>query len=196
MARRLSGERPEDIKRRWLQERNAHSVQINGFGYFFPGRAKRSATRVPSPLRYVQYLPMGRTVRLLLLVAGPAYVALQILQGASVGRAIGLSLALMAAIGLVSTFRMAVGNHAVSFDIAGLRTVSSFTVVPLFAIRDARRGPAGEDWPRCPVRGGWWPGRSRVSVLHVDEGGAPAAFHVWVRDPGAFGTAVLGHPMD
>ncbi len=150
---------------------------------------------MPAALRYAQHLPASRTVRLLLAVAAPAYLALQLSQGSETGTAIGLAVVLAAVVFLASTFRLTVGNHGISFDISGLRQASSFGFVPLYAVREAQLGPPAQDWPKAAVKGGWWPGRSRVSVLHVDETGAPQAFQVWVSDPQAFGTAILGHPM-
>lgn len=102
---------------------------------------------------------------------------------------------LAAVILALSTYRLSVGDLGISFDIAGLRQVSSFGFIPLYAIRAARVGPQPQDWPRAWVRGGWWPGRRRVNVLHAGEDGALRAFHVWVTDPGAFGMAVLGRAM-
>ncbi len=161
----------------------------------FPTRTKRSATKMPAALRYAQHLPAGRLVWGLLAVAAPAYAVLQISQGEATGRAIGFALLLTLVILLVSTYRVTVGNHGISFDIAGLRQVSSFGFVPLYAIREAAVGRLPADWPKARRKGGWWPGRRRVNVLHLDEHGTGEAFHVWVGDPDAFGTALLGRPM-
>lgn len=150
---------------------------------------------MPAALRYAQHLPASRTVRLLLAVTAPAYAALQLSQGATTARAIGFTVLLAFVIFLVSTYRLTVGNHGISFDIAGVRQVSSFGYVPLFAVRQARLGQPPGDWPKARLKGGRWPGRRRVTVLHVDETGAPKAFRVWVGDPEAFGTALLGRPM-
>lgn len=182
-------------RRRWSSERDAHLRQVNAFSFLVPSRPKLSATTVPAALRYAQHLPAGRTVRVLLALAAPAYVAVQLWQGVAVGRAIVLVVLLTAVIFTVSTYRLTVGNHGISFDIAGLRQVSSFGFVPLYAIRDARVGRPPEDWPRASVKGGWWPGRHRVNLLHLDETGAPHAFCVWVSVPERFGTALLGRPM-
>jgi len=32
-------------------------------------------------------------------------------------------------------------------------------------------------------------------VAHIDDTGTERAFYVWVSDPEAFGTALLGRPM-
>lgn len=186
---------PVENRRRWAAAREAHLRQINAVRFLAPSRPKRSATTVPAPLRYAEHLPAGRVVRVLLLVAVPGYFALQVPEGATIGRAIGLSVLLGVVIFAVSTYRLSVGHHGISFDVAGLRQASSFGFVPLYAVREARAGSRPKDWPRAPVRGAWWPGRSRVNVLHVDEDGAPRAFHVWVRDPDAFGSALLGRRM-
>jgi len=150
---------------------------------------------MPAALRYAQHLPASRTVRILLGLAAPAYAALQISQGVAVSQSLAFAVLLAAVILLVSTYRLAVGDHGVSVDIAGVRQVSSFGFVPLHAISLARAGRAPEDWPTARLKGGWWPGRHRVSVLHVDESGTAQAFYVWVSDPETFGTALLGRPM-
>lgn len=134
-------------------------------------------------------------MRALLAVAAPAYAALQLSQGAQPGRAVGFAVLLAAVIFLVSTYRLTVSNHGISFDIAGLRQVSSFGFLPLYAVRDAALGPTPEDWPKAGLKGGWWPGRQRVTVLHGDATGAPKAFYVWIDDPDGFGLAVLGRPL-
>lgn len=131
----------------------------------------------------------------MLLVAAPAYAALQLSQGTKVGTAIALAATLAAVILAASTLRLTVGNDGLSFDIAGLRQVSSFGFIPLYAVREAMLGKAPADWPKPKLKGGWWPGRRRVSVLHLDDAGTPRTFQVWVGDPEAFGTAVLGRPM-
>lgn len=186
---------PGGGSRRWSTQRDAHLRQIQAFSFLVPSRLKRSTTQMPAALRYAEHLPASRTVRLLLAVAAPAYGALQLSQGTQTRTAILFATVLTAVIFAASTFRLAVGNHGISFDIAGLRHVSSFGFVPLYAVRQAELGGPPADWPKAPLKGGWWPGRRRVSVLHVDETGAPQAFGVWVSDPEAFGTAVLGRPM-
>jgi len=189
-AARRSGD-----QNRWASERDAHLRQINAFSFLIPGRLKRSATKMPAALRYAEHLPAGRTVRVMLGLAAPGYAALELTQGVATGRAIGLAVLLAAVLFAVSTYRLTVGNHGMSLDIAGLRQVSSFGFVPLFAVREARFGRRPEDWPKARLKGGWWPRRRRVNILHTDETGAPKAFHVWVSDPTAFGTALLGRPM-
>jgi len=180
---------------RWSSERDAHLRQINAFTFLFPGRLKRSATKMPAALRYAEHLPASRTVRVMLGLAAPGYAALELARGAATGRAISLAVLLGGVLLAVSTYRLTVGNHGMSLDIAGLRQVSSFGFVPLLAVREARLGRHPEDWPKTRLKGGWWPRRRRVNVLHTDEAGAPKAFYVWVSDPTAFGTALLGRPM-
>ncbi|MGI8721884.1 MAG: hypothetical protein ACR2JG_06615 [Geodermatophilaceae bacterium] len=182
------------LGRRWSSTRDAHLRQINAFSFVFPHRRKRSVTKLPAALRYAQLLPASRTVRGLLAVAVPAYAGLQVGQGATVGRALGFALLLAAVVFAVSTYRVTVSNSGISFDIAGLRQVSSFGFVPLFAVREVRHGVPG-DWPKAKLKGGWWPGRRRVSVLYLDVEATLRAFQVWVGDPEAFGTALLGRPM-
>lgn len=150
---------------------------------------------MPAPLRYAEHLPASRTVRVLLGLAVPAYVGLQLSQEVAVGRAVLFAALLALIIFAVSTYRLTIGNAGISFDIPGLRQVSSFGFVPLYAIRAARAGRAPDDWPKARLKGGWWPGRHRVSALHIDDAGAAQAFCVWVSDPEAFGAALLGRPM-
>jgi len=176
-------------------DRDAHLRQVNSFSFVVPSRPKRSATKMPAALRFAQHLPASRTVRALLLLAAPAYAAVQLAQGAGTGRAIAFAVLLAVVILAVSTYRVTISNHGISFDIAGLRQVSSFGFVPLHAVRDVRLGPSPEDWPKARLKGGWWPGRRRVNVRHLDQDATPRAFHVWVSDPEAFGTAMLGRPL-
>jgi len=192
---RASPQSPSQALRRWSSERDAHLRQINAFSFVFPSRTKRSATKMPAALRYAAHLPAGRLVRGLLAMAAPAYTILQISQGESTWRAIGFALLLTVVILLVSTYRVTVGNYGISFDIAGLRQVSSFGFLPLYAIREAVADRLPEDWPKARLKGGWWPGRRRVNVLHLDDNGVARTFYVWVSDPDAFGTALLGRPM-
>lgn len=182
---------------RWLAAREKHIRQVNAVSFLNPSRPKRSATTVPEPLRYAEHLPASRIVRILLAVAVPAYIGLQLWEGSTLGAAIGIAILLLAMIFIVSTLRLSVSNHGISFDIAGLRQVSSFGFVPLYAIRDARVGHPADEWPRASMKGGWWPGRSRVSVWYVDENATSTtkAFSVWVSDVERFGTALLGRPM-
>ncbi len=184
-----------DGRQRWSAERDAHLRQASAFSFWFPSRTKRSTTKLPAALRSAQHLPASRTVRGLLLLGAPGYAALQLSQGAAVGRAIGLAVLLALVIFAASTYRLTVTNHGISFDIAGLRQASSFSFVPLYAVRDVRVGPHPEDWPKTSLKGGWWPGRHRANIRHVDQAGATQAFYVWVSDPDSFGTALLGRPM-
>ena len=191
---RSSAGDPSAIARRWSSERDSHLRQINAFSFIVPHRRKRPVTKLPAALRYAQLLPASRTVRMLLAVAAPAYASLQLGQGATVGRAIGFAVLLAVVIFAVSTYRVTVSNSGISFDIAGLRQVSSFGFVPLLAVREVRHGVPG-DWPKARLKGGWWPGRRRVSVLYLDQDAMLRAFQVWVGGPEAFGTALLGRPM-
>ncbi|MBA3798231.1 MAG: hypothetical protein M3446_00790 [Actinomycetota bacterium] len=186
---------PSDRRQRWSAERDAHLRQANAFSVWFPSRTRRSTTKLPAALRYAQHLPASRTVRGLLLLGAPGYAALQLSQGAAVGRAIGFAALLAVVILAASTYRLTVTNHGISFDIAGLRQASSFAFVPLYAVRDVRVGRHPEEWPKTSLKGGWWPGRRRANILHVDQAGATQAFYVWVSNPEPFGTALLGRPM-
>ena len=112
-------------------------------------------------------------------------------QAAEAPIALGLGLLVL----VVSTGRFTVSDFAVSTDIAGLRQTSSFGVVPLVLVREVVPGAPPADWPKAKRRGGWWPGRQRISVRHLDpDGETPKAFTGWVRDPAAVADA-LGHRL-
>ena len=177
--------------------RELHRTQMASYGYLARRGPKRSATVVPRPLRYWQYD-----------LASPLVVALTVLAvavwlgflgwrdgGAAVADeapvAVGLGLLVL----VVSTGRFTIGDWAVSTDIAGLRQTSSFGVVPLVLVTDVVLGSAPAGWPKPRRRGGWWPGRQRMSVRHLGmDGETEQAFTVWVRDPEAFADA-LGRPL-
>ena len=101
--------------------------------------------------------------------------------------AIGLAVVVL----LGATGRFTIGDHAVSTDIAGLRQTSSFDVVPLVLVTEVVEGRPPTGWPKARHRGGWWPGRRRISVRHLDTDGlTERAFTVWVRDPTAVAEAL------
>jgi hypothetical protein len=101
--------------------------------------------------------------------------------------AVGLAVLVL----LGATGRLTVSDTAVSTDIAGLRQTSSFGIVPRVLVTDVVVGAAPAGWPRARRRGGWWPGRQRVTVAHLDADAiGERAFTVWVRDPAAFADAV------
>ncbi|GAB4083113.1 hypothetical protein GCM10028783_40630 [Modestobacter muralis] len=177
--------------------REQHRTQMGSYGYLARRGPKRHVTVVPRPLRYWQYD-----------LAGPVVIALTVLAvavwlgflgwrdgGAAAAAeapvAVGLGLLVL----VVSTGRFTIGDWAVSTDIAGLRQTSSFGVVPLVLVTEVVLGSPPAGWPTPRRRGGWWPGRKRVGVAHLDtDGETPRSFTVWVRDPAAVADA-LGHPL-
>ena len=183
----------EPVAVRAARDRERHLAEVAAYGFLAPRRPKRSVTVTPAPLRYWQY-DVARWVVVLLVGLGVAgwlgFLAWR--DGAAAARgeiplAVGLGVLVIA----LSTGRLTVSDAAVSTDIAGLRRVSSFGVVPVVLIRDVVTGPAPAGWPRPRRRGGWWPGRTRVSVRHLaSDGVTDRAFTVWVRDAAAFADAL------
>jgi hypothetical protein len=178
-------------------DRERHVAQVTSFGFFSPGRPKRSVTVTPTPLRYWQYDLARWIVVVLVAVAAAAWLGfLAWRDGAAAVTdelpfVIGLSVLVVA----FSTGRLTVSDFGLSTDIAGLRQSSSFGVVTLALVRDVVRGTPPPDWPRAKRRGGWWPGRTRVAVRHLGpDGETDRAFTVWVRDPEAFAEA-LDRPL-
>jgi hypothetical protein len=153
---------------------------------------------VPAPLRYWQYDAPRAYVAVLVvvLVAGwLAYLGQRDGAGAA-GREAPIAVLLGIVVLVFSTGRFTVSDVGLSTDISGLRQTSSFGVVPLALVREVVAGPPPAGWPRARRRGGWWPGRRRVSVRHLaNDGQTERAFTVWVRDPAAFAEAV-GHPVE
>lgn len=197
MARRQRRENDEPPAVRAARDRERHVTQVTSYGFLAGRGPKRSATRVPAPLRYWQYVAASPLVVLLtvLAVAGwlgaLAWLDSDAAAAAEAPLAIGLGLLVL----VLATGRFTVSDHAVSTDIAGIRQTSSFGVVPLVLVEDVVAGPAPADWPRPTRRGGWWPGRRRVVVRHLaTDGVGDRAFAVWVRDPEAFADA-LDRPL-
>ena len=193
MARRQRRENDEPPAVRAARDRERHVSQVTSYGFLARRGPKRSVTVVPRPLRYWQYNPVSPGVALATVAAVVVWlVALGLISGWADARdeaplAIGLGLLVL----VLATSRFTVSDHALSTDIAGLRQTSSFGVVPLVLLDDVVVAPAPADWPRARRRGGWWPGRTRVVVRHLDSDGvADKAFTVWVRDPEAFAEAV------
>jgi hypothetical protein len=194
-ARRGDG---EPLTVRAARDRARHVSQVTSYG-FFPRRGpKRSATVVPAPLRYWQYDPPRAFVTagvVVLVAAWLAYLGARD-GGAAAVREVPVAVVLGVAVLVFSTGRFTVSDVGLSTDISGLRQTSSFGVVPLALVREVVPGPPPAGWPRARRRGGWWPGRSRVSVRHLaDDGRTDRAFTLWVRDPEAFADA-LGHPVE
>ena len=175
--------------------REQHRTQVGSYGYLARRGPKRHVTVVPRPLRYWQYdlaSPLVITLTVLAVVVWLGFLGWRDGSAAVADEApvaVGLGLLVL----VVSTGRFTIGDWAASTDIAGLRQVSSFGVVPRVLVTDVVRGRAPEGWPKPRRRGGWWPGRTRIAVAHLDtDGETPRAFTLWVRDPAAVADA-LGH---
>lgn len=179
------------------RDRERHIDQVTSYGYLARRGPKRHVTVTPRPLRYWQYDPASPLVITLTVLAVAAWLGFLGWRDGSAAAAaeapIALGLGLLVLI--VSTGRFTVSDFAVSTDIAGLRQTSSFGVVPLVLVREVAPGAPPADWPKAKRRGGWWPGRQRISVRHLDpDGETPKAFTGWVRDPAAVADA-LGHRL-
>jgi hypothetical protein len=196
VAGRRSSARPPQAT--VARERRLHVEQTRGYRFVAGWGLKRSATVVPAPLRYWQYRPAGPTaIGFVLLVVAAWLGAFGWLGGwAEVRSELPLALIAGASVLVLSTGRFTVSAHGMSFDVAATRPDAS-RVLPLLLVREARVGSAPEGWPRPKRRGGWWPGRTRVTVRHLAEGDdqGDQAFTLWVRDPEAF-AAALRVPLD
>jgi hypothetical protein len=193
MAGRARREHGEPLAVRAARERERHLEQVTSYGYLVRLGPKRSVTRTPAPLRYWQYDPVRAYVVALVALALAAWLGwLGARDGsAAVVGEIPLAAVLTVVVLVFSTGRLTVSDHAVSTDIAGLRRTSSFGVGPLALVREVVAGPPPAGWPRARRRGGWWPGRTRVSVRHLGfDGAGDRALTVWVRDPQAFADAL------
>jgi hypothetical protein len=197
MAPRSRRDQDEPLVVRAAVDRERHVSQVTSYGFFARRGPRRSVTVVPPPLRYWQYSPAGPLVALLTVVAVAAWLGFLGWRdgGAAVTGELPLALGLGVLVLVGATGRLTVSDTAVSTDIAGLRQTSSFGIVPRVLVSDVVLAPAPGDWPRPRRRGGWWPGRTRVAVRHLDaDAQTPRSFTVWVRDPAAFADA-LGHPL-
>jgi hypothetical protein len=183
---------------RAARDRERHLSQVTSYGFFSPGRPKRSVTVIPAPLRYWQYDPARAWLILLVVAAVAAWLGFLAWRdgGAAAGDEAPLAIGLGLLVILGSTGRLTVSDHALSTDIAGLRHTSSFGVVTRGLVQEVRLGRPPADWPRAKRRGGWWPGRAVVAVRHLaPDGETERAFTLRVRDPEAFADA-LDQPLD
>jgi hypothetical protein len=197
VAGRRRREQDETPAVRATRERDRHAEQVGAYG-FLPGRGpRRSATVTPAPLRYWQYDPARPWLVVAVLLAVAAWLGLFAWVGGpgAVAEEVPVAGLLGLAVLLLSTTRLTVSDSGLSSDVAGLRRTSSVHVVARSLVEEVRRGRPPEGWPKAKRRGGWWPGRTRVAVRHLDVDGTGAqAFTVWVRDPEAFAEA-LGRPL-
>src|SRR4051794_24915987 len=190
------GDGGEPLAVRAARDRQKHLTQVTSYGFFVRRGPKRSVTVTPAPLRYWQYdAPRAFVVALVALAIAAWLGYLGARDGADAVRGeIPLAAVLGVLVLVGSTGRFTVSDTGLSTDIAGLRQTSSFGVVPLALVREVVHGSAPSGWPRARRRGGWWPGRARVSVRHLAaDGERERAFTIWVRDPAAF-SAALNHP--
>jgi hypothetical protein len=187
----------EPLPVRAARDREKHLTQVTSYGFFARRGPKRSATVRPAPLRYWQYDPPRWFVVVLVLVAIGGWLGyLAGRDGADAVRGeVPLAVVLGVFVLLGSTGRFTVSDTGLSTDIAGLRQTSSFGIVPLALVRGLVPGTAPSGWPQVRHRGGWWPGRTRISVRHLaNDGAGDRAFTIWVRDPAAFAEA-LDRPL-
>ncbi|MPQ97505.1 hypothetical protein GB931_06120 [Modestobacter sp. I12A-02628] len=198
MARRRRRDTDEPPAVRAALQREQHRTQTTSYGYFARLGPKRSVTVTPPPLRYWQYVAASPGLVLLTVLAVAAWLGFLGWRDGSAAlvEELPLALGLGVLVLVLATGRLTVSDHAVSTDVAGVRQTSPFGVVALVLVEDVVPGPPPAGWPRPRRRGGWWPGRSRVSVRHLDDDGVTdRCFTVWVRSPEDFADA-LGRPLD
>ncbi|SDY08918.1 hypothetical protein SAMN05661080_02284 [Modestobacter sp. DSM 44400] len=197
MPPRSRREHGEPLVVQAARDRERHVSQVTSYGFFAGRGPKRTVTVVPPPLRYWQYDAASPLVVLLTVAALAAWLGFLGWRdgSAAVTDELPLAFGLAALVLLGATGRLTVSDVGVSTDIAGLRQTSSFGIVPRVLVTDVVLGSAPKGWPKPKRRGGWWPGRRRVTVRHLDgDAVTEQAFTVWVRDPAAFADA-LGHPL-
>jgi hypothetical protein len=187
----------EPLPVRAARDRERHLAQVTSYGFFARRGPKRSVTVTPAPLRYWQYDPPRAFVVVLVVLAIAgwlSYLGARDGAGAVTGE-IPLAAVLGVLVLVGSTGRFTVSDTGLSTDIAGLRQTSSFGLVPLVLVQEVVMGGAPSGWPRARRRGGWWPGRSRVSVRHLaSDADRERAFTIWLREPAAFADA-LNRPL-
>ena len=197
MPARSRRENGEPLVVRAAVERQRHVSQVTSYGYFARRGPKRHVTVTPRPLRYWQYDPARPWVIAVTVLAVAGWLAFLGWRdgGAAAADEAPLAIALGLLVLVVSTGRFTVSDRALSTDIAGLRQTSSFGIVPLALVTEVVLGAPPAGWPRAKRRGGWWPGRRRISVRHLDmDAETDKALTVWVRDPHAVADA-LGRPL-
>jgi hypothetical protein len=197
MPPRSRRENGEPLVVRAAVEREQHISQVTSYGFLARRGPKRHVTVTPRPLRYWQYDAARPWVLALTVLAVAVWLGFLGWRdgGAAAAREMPLAIGLGIIVLVGATGRFTIGDHAVSTDIAGLRQTSSFGVVPLVLVSEVVEGRAPQGWPAPRHRGGWWPGRRRISVRHMDADGlTEKSFTVWVRDPAAVADA-LDRPL-
>ena len=182
---------------RAARAREEHVTQVTSYGYLARRGPKRHVTVTPRPLRWWQYDLASPAVITLTVLAVAAWLGFLAWRDGSDAVTAELPLALGLAVLVLagSTGRFTVSDHGLITDIAGLRQTSSFGVVPRVLVTDVVPGPPPAGWPTAKRRGGWWPGRTRVSVRHLGSDAlTEQALTVWLRDPAGFADP-LDHPL-
>ena len=197
MAGRARRGHEEPLPVRAARDTERHRTQVSSYPFLARFGPKRSVTVTPAPLRYWQYDAPRAFVAVLVVLVVAAWLGFLGRRdgGASAAHEAPIAVVLGVVVLLFSTGRFTVSDSGLSTDIAGLRQTSSFGVVPLALVQEVVIGSAPPGWPRPRRRGGWLPGRSRVSVRHLAaDGERERAFTIWVRDPRAFAEA-LNRPV-
>jgi hypothetical protein len=160
---------------RWERARQRHEGVLAAAG-MVPLRAGRR-------LRYACLIPVGPLARL---VTGVALLGYLVWRQADGGvRTWTVVQALLLALGflVLCTNRASITEAGLSFDVAGLRKVSSFGFVPLYAVREVVAGRRPADWARGPSHGAPFPGLGRVHIRYEDAYGTEKTRSAWVREP-------------
>ncbi len=170
---------------RWERSRLRHQEALGAAG-ILPGRARQR-------LRYRCLTPAGPLVRAAAALGLAGYAGWALLgyaTGADMMRVAGLALLLL----VLATNRASVTEAGLSSDVLGVRQVTSFGFVPLWAVQEVARGRRPAGWPRARRYGGAWPGLARVHVRYVDQHGQDRVRSAWVRDPERYAETVRGGP--
>jgi hypothetical protein len=167
---------------RWERARQRHEGVLAGAG-MVPFRAGRK-------LRYACLIPVGPLARL---ATGVALLAYLIWRQVGDGlRTSTVIVALLCAAGflVLCTNRASITEAGLSFDVAGLRKVSSFGFVPLYAVREVATGRRPAGWARGPSHGAPFPGLGRVHIRYEDAYGTEKTRSAWVREPARYAETV------
>jgi hypothetical protein len=169
---------------KWERSRQRHTDALNAAS-ILPWRARRR-------LRYMCFIPAGPLARLAAGVGLLAYLIWVAVRGdfgtPAVLRAVGVTALFL----VLCTNRASVTEHGLSFDVFGVRQVSSFGFMPLYSVRDVEPGPRPADWPHGPTHGAPWPGHGRVHIRYENADAEIKVRSAWVRHPGRYAETVLG----
>jgi hypothetical protein len=167
---------------RWERARQRHEGVLSAAG-MVPFRAGRR-------LRYACLIPVGPLARLVTGVVLLGYLIWQQSDGGLRTRDVIEALLLALAFLVLCTNRASVTEAGLSFDVAGLRKVSSFGFVPLYAVREVVAGRRPADWGRGPSHGAPFPGLGRVHIRYEDASGTEKTRSAWVRGPQRYAETV------